>query len=133
MVPVSMPRRHSEVIKFLRDALAADAVGVPKLDAMGHAAGLLGERQRITQAKLFRRAKRSLGIRSRRDGFGEGGGWSWELPPSSDAPATISATTQAFSTRTRHPSRVGLGSCINSRKAGRAGCSAESNRFALDT
>ena len=59
-----MPRRHSEVIKFLGDAFAADAVGVPKFDAMAHAAGLLGEGQRITNAKVFRRAKDALGIRT---------------------------------------------------------------------
>jgi hypothetical protein len=64
---------------------------VPKLDRMARAAGLLGERQRITHAKPFRRAKLLLGIRSIRDGFGAGGGWSWGLPPSSDAPPTISA------------------------------------------
>jgi hypothetical protein len=77
-----MPPRSSEVLvtNFLRDALAADAVGVPKLEAMARAAGLLGERQRITDAKPFRRAKRSLRIRSIRDGFGAGGGWLWELP-----------------------------------------------------
>jgi hypothetical protein len=61
---------------------------------MAHAAGLLGEGQRITQAKLFRRAKDALGIRSIREGFGAGGRWAWELPPGSDAPATISASTQ---------------------------------------
>ena len=87
-----MPRRHSEVTKFLRDALAVDALGVPKLEAMARSAGLLREGQRITQAKLFRRAKGSLRIRSIRDGFGAGGGWSWELPPASDVPATISIT-----------------------------------------
>jgi hypothetical protein len=61
---------------------------------MARAAGLLGECQRITQAKLFRRVKDALGIRSVREGFGAGGRWAWKLPPSSDAPATISATTQ---------------------------------------
>ena len=91
-----MPSKVSEsaVTEFLRDALAATAVGVPELDMMARAAGLLGEGQRITQAKLFRRAKRSLGIRSIREGFGAGGRWAWELPPSSDAPARIAATTQ---------------------------------------
>jgi hypothetical protein len=59
---------------------------------MARAAGLLGEGQSITQDKVFRRAKRSLGIRSIRDGFGAGGRWAWELPP--DSPTTISATTQ---------------------------------------
>jgi len=42
--------------------------------------GLLGEGQSITQAKVFRQAKKSIGIRSIRDGFGAGGGWAWELP-----------------------------------------------------
>jgi hypothetical protein len=39
--------RPSEVLvtKFLRDALTADALGVPKLEAMARAAGLLGEGQ----------------------------------------------------------------------------------------
>jgi hypothetical protein len=52
-----MPRRRNEtaVAEFLRDALARDDVGVPKLESMARAAGLLGEDQLITHAKLFRR------------------------------------------------------------------------------
>jgi hypothetical protein len=48
----SMPRGPSEAIvtKFLRDALAVDAVGVPELDEKAQAKGLLGERQSITTA-----------------------------------------------------------------------------------
>ena len=44
-----MPRGPSEAIvtKFLRDALAVDAVGVPELDEKARAKGLLGERQSI--------------------------------------------------------------------------------------
>src|SRR5215217_1244973 len=73
---MSMLRRTSEaaVSDFLRDVLKPDAVGVPNLDVMAREAGLLGERQQVTQAKLFRRAKRSLGIRSVRNGFGAGAG-----------------------------------------------------------
>jgi hypothetical protein len=41
---------------------------------------LLGARQRVTDAKAFKRAKKKLGIRSIRDGFGRGGEWFWELP-----------------------------------------------------
>jgi hypothetical protein len=79
---MSMLRRTSEaaVSDFLRNALAADAVGVPNLETMARAAGLLSERQRITDAKVFRRAKVLLGIRSIREGFGASGGWAWELP-----------------------------------------------------
>jgi len=78
--------REAVVAEFLRKALLGDALAVPKLEAIVGRAGLLGEGQRITQAKLFRRAKRSLGIRSRRDGFGVGGGWAWQLPRGSEGP-----------------------------------------------
>jgi hypothetical protein len=44
------------VTQFLRDALADTALSVPKLEAMARAAGLLGEGQRITHAKVFKRA-----------------------------------------------------------------------------
>src|SRR5262249_55977893 len=86
--------REAVATKFLRDTLTGDAVGVRQLEAMARAAGLLGEGQDITQAKSFRRAKKSLEIRSVRDGFGVGGRWAWKPPRSSDAPATISAATQ---------------------------------------
>jgi hypothetical protein len=79
--------REAVVAEFLRKTLAGEALGVPKLEEKARAAGLLGERQRITHAKLFRRAKMSLGIRSIRDGFGAGGGWSWELPRISEGKA----------------------------------------------
>jgi hypothetical protein len=72
--------REGVAAEFLRKALAAEPLGVPKLNAMARAAGLLSERQRITDAKVFRRAKILLGIRSIRDGFGPRGGWAWELP-----------------------------------------------------
>ena len=65
--------------EFLRTALAAGPLRVPELEAKARAAGLLGERQRITHAKLFKRAKKSLGIRSVRSGFGVSGEWSWRL------------------------------------------------------
>jgi len=83
--------REAVVAEFLRKALLGDAVAVPKLEPMARAAGLLGEGQHITQAKSFRRAKDALGIRSVREGFGAGGRWAWELPPSSNVSATISA------------------------------------------
>jgi hypothetical protein len=72
--------REGVAAEFLRKALAAEALGVAKLNAMARAAGLLTERQRITDARVFRQAKTALGIRSVRDGFGPRGGWAWELP-----------------------------------------------------
>jgi len=92
--------REAVAAEFLRKALAVEPLGVPKLDMMARAAGLLGERQRITHAKVFRRAKVLLGIRSIRDGFGPGGGWAWELPRGSEERAPILATRQGSSTHT---------------------------------
>ena len=79
--------REAVAAEFLRKALAAEPLGVSKLNAMARAAGLLSERQRITDAKVFRRAKSSLGIRSVRNGFGPSGGWAWELPRSREESA----------------------------------------------
>jgi hypothetical protein len=76
-----LPRAPSEalVTEFLRDALAVDSLRVPELEAMARSAGLLGEGQRITHAKVFKKAKKSLGIRSVRNGFGDAGEWLWQL------------------------------------------------------
>jgi hypothetical protein len=94
-------RSHSvEVAEFLRGTLAGRAVGVPNVEAMARAAGLLGEDQRITHAKAFKTAKKSLGIRSVRNGFGSAGAWLWLLeqpdslvgqPPSAIARRTASS------------------------------------------
>ena len=73
---------------FLRHALASGAISVPELEERARSAGLLGERSRIGDAKRFKLAKKRLGIVSRRDGFGRGGEWFWQLP----APPGISAT-----------------------------------------
>jgi hypothetical protein len=56
--------REAVAADFLRKALAAKPVGVPQLDMMARTAGLLGEGPSITQAKVFRQAKKSIGIRS---------------------------------------------------------------------
>src|ERR1700730_1597047 len=58
------------VIAFLQQALTGHTSSIEKLEVMARAAGLLGENQRITNAKLFKRAKKSLGISSLR-------GWIW--------------------------------------------------------
>jgi hypothetical protein len=86
--------REAVAADFLRKALAVGPLDVPELEMMARAAGLLGEGRTITQAKLFRRVKDAVGIRSVREGFGAGGRWAWELPCGPDAPATIPAATQ---------------------------------------
>jgi hypothetical protein len=82
-------RPHAVIVtEFLRNVLSSGALGVPKLEAMARAAGLLGEGQRITHAKVFKQAKKSLGIQSVRDGFGSGGTWAWVLDQQSSQAST---------------------------------------------
>jgi hypothetical protein len=75
------------VTDFLQRALVGGALDVTQLEAMARAAGLLGKRQRIQHAKVFKKAKKSLGIRSIRDGFGSKGKWAWLLPAKPVKPA----------------------------------------------
>ena len=84
-------RRHvGTVTEFLLIVLAGGSIGVPKLEALARSSGLLSEGQRITHAKVFKQAKKSLGIRSVRDGFGSGGAWAWVLDQqSSQTPTKI--------------------------------------------
>src|ERR1700719_348740 len=72
-------QREGVAAEFLRDVLAGGALGVTELEVMARAAKLLGEGQRITHVKVFKKAKKSLGIRSVRDGFGDAGEWLWRL------------------------------------------------------
>jgi hypothetical protein len=73
-------RRHSAgVVAFLENVLADHGLCVPELEVMARAAGLLGQCQSITHAKVFKTAKKFLGIKSVRDGFGDGGEWLWRL------------------------------------------------------
>src|SRR3984893_15632488 len=78
---INMPSRRSDVLvtECLRDSLAGGALGVTQLEVMARAVGLLGGRQRIAHAKVFKRVKKSLGIRSVRNGFGDAGEWLWRL------------------------------------------------------
>jgi hypothetical protein len=70
----------SLVSRFLEFALADGPVAVTDIEAKARAARLLGPGQKITDAKLFRRSKTRLCIRSVRIGFGGAGRWCWELP-----------------------------------------------------
>ena len=72
--------RVPAAIVFLEAALAGGAVAVAELEVHARAAGLVWERQRVSDAKTFKAAKKKLGIISRRAGFGRDGEWSWGLP-----------------------------------------------------
>ena len=87
--PLRSPRlRDEDVVTFLQTALTSGTPNVPELEILARTSGLLGERQSISQAKQFKRAKITLGIQSVRQGFGPGGGWAWVLPPPANAPAS---------------------------------------------
>jgi hypothetical protein len=92
---------QSQVTEFLRVALAGAPISVSKIEEMARAAHLLGERQRITNAKLFRRAKESLAVKSVREGFGTGGGWFWELPSNPDVASAPLPITRLPVVRTK--------------------------------
>jgi hypothetical protein len=79
--------RAAAVTDFLQRALVGGALDVAQLETVARAAGLLGKRQQIQHAKAFKKAKRSLGIRSIRDGFGSKGKWAWLLPAKPVKPA----------------------------------------------
>ncbi len=61
-----------EATEFLRDELSGGECDVALLKANSRRAGI----QEIT----LRRAKERLGVKVRRQGFGKGGKWTWELP-----------------------------------------------------
>jgi hypothetical protein len=84
------PRRTSTslVLEFLQLTLADGPVAVTDIEAKARAARLLGPAQKITDAKLFKRAKRLLCIRSVRVGFGGAGRWCWELPMRAPPPGS---------------------------------------------
>jgi hypothetical protein len=73
--------RSSVLEVFLQGVLAGRGI-VPLHDfeIPARDAGLLGPHQSITDSKTFKAAKKTLGIRSVRTGFGKGGWWGWALP-----------------------------------------------------
>lgn len=76
----------------MAEALADGEKTVVALQEKARAAGLLGERQTITDSKSFRSAKAALGVRSRRIGFGPGAVWFWVLPAPPAPEVTASVT-----------------------------------------
>ena len=77
--------------EFLQKGLDKGPVLVSELEAAARAAGLLGSDQSISEAKLFKRAKKSLGVRSVHSGFGSAGKWFWLL----ETPAPLVADPPA--------------------------------------
>src|ERR1700757_4150578 len=87
-------RRQARGTASLIKPLAEGAQDVLAVEAMARTEGLLGENQRITHAKPFKRGKHSLRIRSVRAGFGPNGGWGWELPCDRNGASTASPITR---------------------------------------
>jgi hypothetical protein len=97
-------RSSSPIVDFLQRALVGGAVGVPELEVKARTVGLLGERQQIQHAKAFTKAKKALGIRSIRDGFGRGGKWAWLMPPQA-APEIGPVANSDLATNIQRPVR----------------------------
>jgi hypothetical protein len=92
----------ASITDFLNRALADGAVDVAELEAKARAAGLIGERQQIQHAKAFKKAKKALGIRSIRDGFGSGGRWAWLMPPQVTQMTTGSTANSELGSKRQH-------------------------------
>jgi hypothetical protein len=73
-------RSPTAITDFLNHALAGGSLAVSELEAKAREADLLGECQSIQHAKAFKKAKKVLGIRSIRAGFGSDGKWAWSMP-----------------------------------------------------
>jgi putative DNA primase/helicase len=77
---------------FLQEALANGPISVVDLEAEARAAGLLGERQRLSYNKAIRAAADRMGVVRKREGFGRGAAYHWSLP---DAPCVPSGAMLA--------------------------------------
>ena len=83
--------RASLTKSFLAEALAGGKMSVAALEERARAVGLVDEGRSITDSKPFKAAKRSMGIRSRRFGFGPGAVWFWVLPAQPSVAVTAAA------------------------------------------
>jgi hypothetical protein len=88
---ISYSNRNTAVQAFLGRAFANGPVAVAELEKQARAAAILAGDSSITHSKLFKRAKRALGIRSVRHGFGPEGTWLWTmpLPPGSEMQRSV--------------------------------------------
>jgi AAA domain len=96
------PPSHTSALEFLTWALQPGRRLVRDIEASARAEGLLGERQRIDNAKTFQDAKSVLKVVVEREGFGPGSKVYWKLPDidsRQDAHSDGHATTQATPTR----------------------------------
>jgi hypothetical protein len=85
-------RSPAAAVDFLRRSLTDGGLAVPELEVKAREAGLLGEHQLIQYSKKFKTAKKLLGIRSVRWGFGKTGAWTWRLPPQPSCPSANAPT-----------------------------------------
>jgi putative DNA primase/helicase len=75
------PTAKDDAIELLKDVIPpAERVLVTDLEATARAAGMLKEGHGITYDKPFRDARKELGIRSEREGFGPGSRVYWRRP-----------------------------------------------------
>jgi hypothetical protein len=93
--------------EFLRQVLGNGPVPTTDIEGRAREAGLLREKQSITNSKLFKSAKQSLGIRSVRTGFGADGGWSWQLDEAVKQPvAVLVSKPEAVVAPEQHPAEA---------------------------
>jgi hypothetical protein len=74
------PTTKGRAVEFLRNALADGGMRVIELERKARIAGLLKTGQPVSQCRPFRDAKRLLGVKSDRKGFGKHATYYWRLP-----------------------------------------------------
>jgi hypothetical protein len=83
----TIQRSSETAAEFLCRSLAGGALAVPELEVKAREEGLLRQHQQLQHAKAFKTAKRLLGVKSARHGFGKAGVWTWRLPPQPSSPS----------------------------------------------
>jgi len=108
-------RSSAAAAEFLRRLLAGSAVAaVSELEAKARVAGLLGKHQQLQHSKTFKAAKKLLGVRSVRTGFGKAGVWAWHLPPQPSSQSASPPPSPRAEARVRQVSSptVNTASCL---------------------
>jgi hypothetical protein len=78
--------RTDEAVDFLRDVLAGGRIAVLEVEEQARRAGLLAEGKRLRESKVFRDARKALGVVCKREGYGEGASYFLSLAETACAP-----------------------------------------------
>ena len=79
------------VVAFLRGALTQDSIAAREIERCAVDAGLLDKGTPLGKSKVFRTARKSLGIKTYQKPGERAGGWIWSLPDQATSEAQPAA------------------------------------------